>query len=70
MNYSGPPMTLGNAARAGVRLILWCRECGRQPDPAEMAERYGTDTAVPDWRDRLVCSGCGDRQVVPMCSWA
>jgi hypothetical protein len=23
----GPPMTLGNAARAGVRLIVWCKAC-------------------------------------------
>ena len=35
-------MTLGNAA-ACVRLIVWCLDCRRQvePDPAEMAERYG-----------------------------
>ena len=31
----GPPMTLGAAAAAGVRLIVWCRESGHQiePDP-------------------------------------
>ena len=66
MRYPGPPMTLGNAAKAGVRLIVWCREraAGRlEPDPAEMAERCGADTAVPDWCDRLVCAGCGGRQV-------
>jgi hypothetical protein len=65
MKYSGPPMTLGNAAKAGVRLIVWCRACGRrvEPDPAEMAEHYGAETPVPDWRERLVCSGCGSRQV-------
>jgi hypothetical protein len=29
-------MTLGNAAAAGVRLIVWCKECRHQvePDPA------------------------------------
>ena len=34
-------MTLGNAAAARVRLIVWCRNCRRQaePDAAEMAER-------------------------------
>jgi hypothetical protein len=39
--YRGPLMTLGNAAAAGVRLVVWCRDCRRQvePDPAEMAER-------------------------------
>jgi hypothetical protein len=58
---SGPPMTLGNAAAAYVRLIVWCRNCRHQvePDAAEMAERYGAETTVPEWRERLVCSACG-----------
>jgi hypothetical protein len=51
-------MTLGNAAAAKVRLIVWCRECHHQaePDPAEMAARYGAGTSVLDWRERLVCT--------------
>ena len=58
-------MTLGNAAAARVRLIVWCKDCRHQiePDPAEMAQRYGAETPVPDWRERLVCSKCGSRQV-------
>ena len=38
-------MTLGNAAAAHVRLIVWCRECQHQvePDPAEHARRYGAE---------------------------
>ena len=48
--YCGLPMTLG-AAAAGVGLIVWCKECQHQePDPAEMAARYGAETAVLDWR--------------------
>jgi hypothetical protein len=39
-------MTLGNAARAGVRLTVWCR--GRanevEPNPVERVERHGADT--------------------------
>ena len=33
----GPPMTLGAATRAGVRLIVWCWDCGHQvePDPRD-----------------------------------
>jgi hypothetical protein len=63
--YRGPPMTLGVAATAGVRLIVWCKECQHQvePDPVEMATRYGAETSLLDWRDRLVCSRCGGRQV-------
>ena len=36
-------MTLGGAAAAGVRIIVWCKACQRQiePDPAELAERFG-----------------------------
>jgi hypothetical protein len=62
---SGPPMTLGNAANARVRLIVWCKACGHQvePNPVDMVARCGKDTPVLDWRERLVCSGCGRRQV-------
>ena len=58
-------MMLGNAARAGVRLIVWCRKCSHQvkPDPVEQAERYGAEIPVPESRERLVCSACGSRDV-------
>jgi hypothetical protein len=61
----GPPMTLGAAVAAGVRLIVWCKECRHrvEPDPAEMVARYGADTSIPDWHKRLVCSRCGGREV-------
>jgi Zn finger protein HypA/HybF involved in hydrogenase expression len=58
-------MTLGNAAAASVRLLVWCLECGQRSEPqaAEMAERYGLETSVPDWQERLVCGQCGSRRV-------
>jgi len=58
-------MTLGTAAAAQVRLIVWCKACQHQvePDPAEMAARYGADTSVLDWRERLVCSKSGGRKI-------
>jgi hypothetical protein len=48
-----------------VRLIVWCLDCRHQvePDPAEMAERYGAETTVPDWQQRLVSGRCGSRRV-------
>jgi hypothetical protein len=48
-----PPMTLSNAAAARMRLIVWCWDCRHQvePDAAEMAERYGAETTVSDWRE-------------------
>jgi hypothetical protein len=58
-------MTLGSAAAAGVRLIVWCWDCRHQvePDPAKHATRYGAQTTVLDWKARLVCAGCGSRKV-------
>jgi hypothetical protein len=58
-------MTLGGAAAAGVRIIVWCKACQHQvePDPAEMVAHYGADVSVLDWRDRLVCSRCGSRDI-------
>jgi hypothetical protein len=58
-------MTVGSAAEAGLRLIVWCRGCGHQvePDPIQLAERYGTERRVLDWRERLVCAKCGGRDV-------
>jgi hypothetical protein len=48
--YRGPRMTLGVAAAAGVRLVVWCKACRHQvePDPSELATRYGAETSVLD----------------------
>jgi len=52
---------------AKVRLIVWCKACQHQVEPnlAEMAARYGSETTVLDWRERqrLVCSKCGSREI-------
>jgi hypothetical protein len=31
--------------------------------PPRAGARYGAETPVLDWRERLVCSKCGSRQV-------
>jgi hypothetical protein len=61
----GPPMTLCEAATARVRIFVWCRDCSHQvePDPADLARRYGDATSVLDWRERLVCCRCNSRAV-------
>jgi len=55
------PLTFGHAARAKVRLIVWCKACQHQvePDPAELADRHGEGATVIDWAARLRCSECG-----------
>jgi hypothetical protein len=63
--YAGPPMTLGGAAAAQVRLIVWCKACRHQtePDPTEQAQRYGAGMPVLDWKERLVCSACDSHNI-------
>jgi hypothetical protein len=48
-----PPMTLGAAPAAKVRLVVWCKSCQHQvePDPPEMAARYGAEKALLDRRE-------------------
>jgi hypothetical protein len=62
---AGPPATLGSTAAAHMTLVVWCKDCRHkvEPDPGEMAERYGAETTVPDWGRRLVCGQCGSRNV-------
>jgi hypothetical protein len=41
--YSGPPMTLGNAAAAHVTLIVWCKDCRHQSSLTRL--QWPSDTA-------------------------
>jgi hypothetical protein len=58
-------MTLGQALAAKVRLIVWCKACGRPGGtryPAQI-ERHGEGMTVIDWAARLRCTACGGREV-------
>jgi hypothetical protein len=48
-----------------VRIIVWCRDCSHQvePDPAEQAQRYSAEMTLTDWRERLICSKSGSREI-------
>jgi hypothetical protein len=63
--YEARPATLGSSARAHVRLIVWCKACRHQVelDPVPLAARYGDEVTLIEWRERLVCSACGSREV-------
>jgi hypothetical protein len=42
-----------NNIAACVRLTVWCRDSASvEPDPAAMAERYGSELSVPDWHHK------------------
>jgi hypothetical protein len=49
----------GTSADPAAKLLT---EPSQMASPAEMARRYGPQTPVPDWRERLVCSRCGSRR--------
>jgi hypothetical protein len=59
------PMKLGDAAKTSAILIVWCKTCRHQnkTDPADVADIYGAELAIVEWRKRLVCSRCGSRDV-------
>jgi hypothetical protein len=59
------PWRRRSTAKTGLRLIVWCRGCGHQvePDPAQLTQRYGAETPVLEWRERLVCSLCNSREI-------
>jgi len=64
-SMSNSPMTLGSAAAAHNRVVVWCKDCNylAELNPAEMAERYGAETPVLDWHNRLICPKCGSQQI-------
>jgi hypothetical protein len=44
---TGPPMTLGNAAAAEVRLNVWFWDCRHQVEPSpELARHYSAHTTL------------------------
>ena len=58
-----PLLTLGQAAKAQVHLIVWCKACQHrfEPDTAKLAEQHGSETPVIRWATRLRCLHCGAR---------
>jgi hypothetical protein len=55
-------MTLGSAAAAGVRLIVWAGIVATRSSPIPPRSAAPAPSML-DWRERLVCSQCGSRKV-------
>jgi hypothetical protein len=51
--------------RGAVRLLLpaFASLCGAGLPLPSQAQRYGAEMTLPAWRERLVCSKCGSREV-------
>jgi hypothetical protein len=52
----------GTSADPAAKLLT---QPSQMAAPAEVAERYGPETTVPDRQERLVCSRCGSRRRRP-----
>jgi hypothetical protein len=58
-------MTLGNAAAARARLVVWCKACRHGANPTPPSRLAGMDQRRQSLTGakRLVCSKCGSRNV-------
>jgi hypothetical protein len=54
---------LGQAAKAGVRVMVWCKTCQHrdEPDMSTQVAHGGEAMTVIDWARLLRCSACGAR---------
>jgi hypothetical protein len=59
---AGPPMTVGNMRRLGVRrLLASCLNDACRHTALVDVSSYPEDTEVPWFRTRVVCAKCGAR---------
>jgi hypothetical protein len=64
----GPPMTLGNMRRQGVRtLIGYCLNDACRHQAVIDVLNYPDDVEIPSWRAK--CSKCGGRRVDVRPNW-
>jgi hypothetical protein len=61
-DYRSKPGTSTSATTVCAKTRPSARDSGTVSAPSK-AQRYGAPTAVLDWRERLVCSRCGGRQI-------
>lgn len=65
------PTTLWNLVELGIDVFCWCNRCSHHATiPVKaLAAQMGPMTPVPEVAARLVCSGCGGREVVSRPAW-
>jgi hypothetical protein len=67
---SGPPMTLGNMRKLGVRgLLISClnHECRHQT--VVSVDDYADDITVPSFIPQMECKECGSKRVDVRPNW-
>ena len=57
-------MTLGEAGKVGVPIMVWCKACQHpdEPDMSVQVANCGEGMTVIDWARLLRCSACGARE--------
>ena len=64
----GPPMTLANMRRNGVRAVIaTCEACGHKGDVN--VDALAEMVMVPDAGRRLRCSQCGEKRIDTRPAW-
>ena len=56
------PVTLGDLARDGKLLWVYCRDCCHERDVTPASVPLPGDTPVPDVGKRMKCSKCGSKE--------
>ena len=66
----GPPMTLGNMRRQGVRgLAVYCLNHACRHRTVINVDEYADEIEVPSFGLRMKCSKCGGRRVDVRPNW-
>lgn len=65
------PATLGDLLEQAVDVFCWCNRCGHWAilPAAVLVARMGLAMAVPLVARRLVCTGCGSRDIATRPAW-
>lgn len=65
------PATLGDLIGQAVDVFCWCNRCGHSAILATtgLAAQMGPAMPVPMVARRLVCTGCGSRDVATRPAW-
>lgn len=65
------PVTLGEIHGEGMDVFCWCNRCGHWAvlGSAQLLAQLGPLTPVPKVAARLVCSGCGARDIATRPAW-
>lgn len=68
---TGDPMTLWNLVQQGIDVFCWCNRCNHHAvlPVRVLAAHMEPSTPVPAVAARVVCSGCGGREVATRPAW-